>query len=361
MRRLRGLLAVLLAAVLLMAAAPAMASDGEPPALVVGESFTLHAGEMLDGDLVVVGGNATLEEGSVVEGSVVIWGGSVDIAGEVENDVAAFGGSVYLDDTAEVENDVITFGGDVERESGASIGGQEIRGPGGDFDAWPVPMVPVPFAPMFDEGPRFLFGRVFLRVGRLMLLTMLMAGLGGLVAVLWPRPAARIGEATIEAILPAMGVGVLTMIAGLVVGVGLVLTLCLAPLGILAAAVVGVATLLGWLALGIAIGERILPAGSSPFWSAALGAGLLTLLASLLDLVPCIGWLVPFLIACAALGAVVLTRFGTQTYPGAFPPPPPPPPPAATAEPPSVPAEPPPPLPPDDLTRLEPEVGPEEE
>lgn len=355
MRRLRGLLAALLAAVFLSAAAPAMASDGEPPGLVVGESFTLHAGEMLDGDLVVVGGAVTLEEGSVVDGSVVVWGGSVEIAGEVEGDVSAFGGSVYLAQTAEVEENVVIFGGDIDRESGAWIGGQEVRGPGGAFDRWPVPMLPVPFAPMFEEGPRFI-GHVFLGIGRLMLLTLLMAGLGGLVAVLWPRPATRVGETAIQAVLPATGVGLLTMFAALFVVGGLVVTLCLSPLGILVALVVGVATLFGWLALGIIIGERILPAGSSPFWGAALGAGLLTLLSSLFDLVPCIGWLVPFLIACAALGAVVLTRFGTQGYPASFPPPPPPPPEPVAVEPPAAPAEPPPPPRPDDLTRLEPEA-----
>lgn len=360
MRDLKVLLAVLLAAALLTVAAPALAFDGEPPGVVIGEDFTLHAGEMLDGDLVIVGGAVTLDEGSIVDGSVVVWGGSVEIAGEVEGDVSAFGGSVYLTDMAEVEGDVVTFGGDVERESGAWIGGQEIRGPGGDFDSWPFPMMPVPFGPMFEGGPRFFFGRVFLKMGQLLLLTLLMAGLGGLVAVLWPQPATRVGETAVQAVLPTLGVGLLTMLAALFLVVGLVVTVCCSPLGILAAGVVGVGTLFGWLALGIVIGERILPAGSNPFWGAALGAGLLTLLGSLLDLVPCIGWLVPFLIACVALGAVVLTRFGSQSYPAPFPPPPPPAEPMAV-EPPPPPAEPPAePVPPDDLTRLEPEVEVEE-
>ncbi|MGD1993525.1 MAG: polymer-forming cytoskeletal protein [Anaerolineae bacterium] len=345
MRRLRGFLAVLLATVLLAAAAPALASNGEPPVVVVGESFTLRAGEMLESDLVIVGGDATLEEGSIVDGSVVVWGGSIEIAGEVEGDVSAFGGSVYLADTAEVEGNVAMFGGDVDRESGAQVGGQEIVGPGAAFDLWPVPRVTVPFGSTFEQGPGF-FGRALLKMGQLVLLTLLMAGLGGLVAVLWPQPAMRAGEAAIQSVLPAVGVGLLTMFAALVVVVGLVVTLCLSPLGILAALVVGVATLFGWLALGIVIGERMLPAGSSPFWSAALGAGLLTLLSSLLDQVPCIGWLVPFLIACAALGAVVLTRFGTQSYPTEFSPPPPlPPEPMAVESPPL-----------DDLTQLEPEA-----
>jgi hypothetical protein len=366
MRRINALLAVLLAAVFLTAAAPVRAANGDPPGVVVGESFTLHAGEMLDGDLVIVGGAVTLEEGSIVDGSVVVWGGSVEIAGEVEGDVSAFGGSVYLAHTAEVEDNVVTFGGDVERESGAWIGGQEIRGPVGEFDVWPMPMMPFPFGPGFEGGPRFFFGRAFLKVGRVMLLALLMAGLGGLVAVLWPRPATRIGRAAIQSTLSALGWGLLTMFVGLLVVVGLIVTICFSPLGLLAGAIVGVATLFGWLSMGIVIGERILPTGSNPFWGAALGAGLLTLLSSLLDLVPCIGWMVPFLIGSVALGAVVLTRFGQQSHPATLPPPPPPPPESLAVEPPLPPAPPPaePPVeppPPEDLTRLEPEVEAEDE
>ena len=78
----------------------------------------------------------------------------------------------------------------------------------------------------------------------------------------------------------------------------------------------GVAALFGWLAIGIVIGERLMPnltsQAVSPFWTAALGAGLLTLLSDLLGLVPCVGWVGGFLVTCAGLGAVALTRFGTM-------------------------------------------------
>lgn len=73
--------------------------------------------------------------------------------------------------------------------------------------------------------------------------------------------------------------------------------------------------LFGQLAIGVVIGERLMPALTSrtvsPFWTAALGAGLLTLLLELLGLIPWVGWVGGFLFTCAALGAVVLTRFGT--------------------------------------------------
>ncbi len=322
MRYVKIVWIVLLAALLLAPAAPALASDGEPPGRVVfGEDFTLHDGEVLDGDLVVVGGSATLEEGSRVDGNVVVWGGDVEVAGEVDGDVVAFGGSVYLAETAEVDGDMAVFGGEVEQEEGAQVRGQQVVGPSAAFEMWPVP-IPISFGPgaVFHGGPRMILGSLLMRVGRLVLLTLLMAGLAGLVAVLWPRPAVRVGEAAVRFVPLALGVGLLTMVAAAIVVVGLILTLCLSPAALLVALAVGIAALFGWLALGILIGERMIQKGINPFWSAALGAGLLTLLSGLLDLIPCVGWVVPFLIVCVGLGAVVLTRFGTVDYPPMAPP-----------------------------------------
>jgi hypothetical protein len=49
---------------------------------------------------------------------------------------------------------------------------------------------------------------------------------------------------------------------------------------------------------------------------------LLTLINELLGLIPCAGWAIGFLLKCVALGAVVLTRFGTVEYPTPVLPPP---------------------------------------
>jgi hypothetical protein len=316
MRRMRVVWAALLAMMLLASASPVLAFDGEPPGVVVGEDFTLRDGEVLRDDLVVVGGDVVLEEGSRVDGGVVVWGGSLEVSGEVEGDIVVFGGSVHLTDTAEVDGNVASFGGEVERDPGADLGGQQIiGGPYGEFGRWPIP-VPIPRAPVFfDAGPGMLAWRLAMGVGRVLLLTLLMAGLGGLVAVLWPRPARQVGKATARSVLPSLGMGLLTMLVTVIVVVGLVLTLCLSPLALVAALAVGIATLFGWLAFGIFIGEQIVRGDVNPFWPAALGAGLVTLLSSLVNLIPCVGWVVPFLVACVGLGAVVLTRFGTVPYP----------------------------------------------
>jgi len=49
--------------------------------------------------------------------------------------------------------------------------------------------------------------------------------------------------------------------------------------------------------------------------SAALGTFVLNFVANGIGFIPCVGWLVPFLIGLLGLGAVLLSRFGTQAYP----------------------------------------------
>jgi hypothetical protein len=84
------------------------------------------------------------------------------------------------------------------------------------------------------------------------------------------------------------------------------------------------ALLLGWIAAGAWLGERL--AGwlklqnRSLTVTTALGTAVLTLVAALLSSFPFLlgGWLwsmLAFVIACAGLGAVALTRFGTRPYP----------------------------------------------
>lgn len=329
MRGLRVLAAVLVAVMLLAVASPALAFGGTLPdgKVVFGEDFTLEAGETLDGDLAVFGGDVTLEEESQVDGDAVVWGGNVEVAGTVWGDVAVFGGNVYLAETAVIDGDLMVVGGQVDREEGAQVRGQQVVTPQGEGWRWGWPLG-VPFFRGWYFPPHDMAGGLLLRLlwqgVQLVLTVVLMAGLAGLVAVLWPGPASRVGRTSLESVLPSLGVGLLTMLVGAVVVLGLLITLCLAPVGLVAAVALGVATVFGWVALGILIGERLMSAlttrSVSPFWTAALGAGLLTLLSNLMGLIPCVGWAGGFLVASIGLGAVVLTRFGTVDYPSAGPP-----------------------------------------
>lgn len=316
MRRYRFLCALALAVMLLAVASPALAYGGGRPdgKVIWGEDFTLPSGDSVDGDLVVFGGNVELEEDSRVEGSVIVWGGNLEVAGTVEGDVAAFGGSVTLLEEAVIEGDVVVSGGSIEREEGAVVEGQVITSPG---EAWEIPFVPrivtvPPINPVVAQ-PRPGHGilGVLWAIVRGVAMVVVMAGLAGLVVLLWPQPTARVGETCVRAPLASFGVGLLTVI----IVVALLVSICLTVVGVVAGIAAGVAAVFGWIALGVAIGERLLSRGTAhPFWTAVLGTGLLTLVSVLFDVIPCVGWIAGFLVMCVGLGAVILTRFGTTIY-----------------------------------------------
>lgn len=316
MRFTRILQPLLVVVTMLAVAVPAFASDGQPPGQVIfGQDFTLQSGQTLNGDLVVFGGDIRIEAASEVDDSVVAWGGDVEIAGTVEGDVVAFGGDVLLRGTARVDGGVMVFGGAVEREEGAQVRGQQVVNPQ-QWSWWRWGWMTIPTYPHFpSDGLPALMFQVAMRGLGILLRAVVMAGLAGLVVLLWPRAAVRVGRNALERPLNAFGMGLLTLIVGILLAVGLIITLCLSPVGAAVAVALVVAVLFGQLAIGIVVGERLMPAltsrAVSSFWTAALGAGLLTLLMDLLDLIPCVGWVGGFLVTCAGLGAVVLTRFGT--------------------------------------------------
>jgi hypothetical protein len=107
--------------------------------------------------------------------------------------------------------------------------------------------------------------------------------------------------------------GVLTAtIIGAIVGIPVILLG--AALLFIPAAIVVVATLMGWVAISQYVGDRVIAVidrPSNPILSFLVGLVLL----SLLGAVPCIGWLFTLGLACIALGAVVLSRAGTVLPP----------------------------------------------
>jgi uncharacterized membrane protein (DUF106 family) len=72
---------------------------------------------------------------------------------------------------------------------------------------------------------------------------------------------------------------------------------------------------LGWIAISVIIGDRLLNALKAknivPILAMIVGVVALWLVTS----VPFVGWIVWLFVATLAVGAVVLTRFGTRPYP----------------------------------------------
>jgi hypothetical protein len=307
----------------LVVARPAFAANCTDDRLVMGDNYSLATGQQLDSNLIVMGGNATVSAGATVNCTVVVMGGNVDVAGTVTENVVVLGGNAHLHSTAIVDGQLETFGGAITRDDGAQVRGGQSQGFGFNGNGQGFPFrtdVPV-FGPVFDLYQSIL--RIFFGSLSLGLLALL-------VVLFWPEQTSRVTATITNAPGASGGLGLLTVVAVPVLMLLAAITICGLPLTFAAMILFTAALVFGWLALGQLVGLRL--AGSlrlynvTPAVAAALGTGLLSLVMSAISWVPCIGWVAPVVLASVGLGAVTLTRFGTQPYLGAAPASPPTPP-----------------------------------
>jgi hypothetical protein len=311
------LLVLLVFVPLQSAAAKGIVNDGQ---VVFGQSYTLKTGETLNGDLLVVGGTATLEEGSLVNGNVVLFGGTLVANGEVSGDVVVTGGSATIGAAAHIHGGLTTVGATLERSDGSQIDGQISNtatswvgnGNNGSNPIPPaIPATPVIPAINFNFNP---FGPLLNAFGQALGLAVL-----AMLIMLFLAPHAdRVAHAVIAQPLTAGGLGLLTLIVAPIALVLMAITIILIPVVAIAILALLVAGVFGWIAIGYEAGQRFTTAihqNWHPSISAGLGVFTLTLVANILTAVPvlnCVGWLVPFLLGLAGLGAVIMTRFGTS-------------------------------------------------
>lgn len=304
---------LLLAVLLLWLAAPlpALAQGPDGDQFVIGDDFELASGDRLDGDLIVFGGNVTLEEGSTVNGDIVLMGGNLEALGKVTGDISMIGGNATLGETAEVSGDIHLTGGELQRAEGAlvtgDVGGAFVPFSQDDRDG----RVDVP-RPREDRNPIWDFLWFLLRA-------FLWAGLAILVALFLPQQTTQVARVAAEKPVVTAGLGLLT---ALVFPLGLIL-LTLTIIGIPAAVVAVLLLVVIWAygitSLGTEVGRR-LAGWLRQDWALPVSAGVGTLVLVLVtnginELVFCIGWLAPLVVGALGIGAVLLTRFGTQPYP----------------------------------------------
>ena len=291
--------------------------------LVIGRAFVLPAGGELAGNLVVLGGSAMLEEGSVVRGDVAVFGGSAAVAGTVQGNVAVFGGSTTLHDSAVVEGNLATFGGSMSRSPSAVVSG-DVFGGGiplplpflSRFDRPLAPEQPWPELPTARETQRGgvwgVLGSIVAWQFRTLGTALFLALLGVALVALAPRALGRVASAAAGGAFVSFGMGLLTLVVGVLLGLLLLIACCL---GLIVWLALGVAWLVGWVAVGLWLGQRLLNAlnvrNASSFGEVALGVFLITVLT---QLPACIGFFVGLVLGCMGLGAVVLTRFGTRPF-----------------------------------------------
>ena len=130
----------------------------------------------------------------------------------------------------------------------------------------------------------------------------------------------RVAETAFRFPIVAWGVGLIALIVIPLLFVILAMTIILIPVVLFGFCFVIFGILFGWLDVGYGIGYQLYlrrKLNIQPFLITGLGVFLLGLVTSGFDwLLPCIGgFVVLFVIIPLGMGAVLLTRFGTQPYP----------------------------------------------
>lgn len=295
---------------LILAASLAWAQH-TPVRSIVGGSYTLAAGETLMGNLNAVGAVVTLARGATLDGHLTAIGGLVTIDGTVTKDVHVYGGELRLGDRARVEGAVTTNWAAFERAPDSVVMGR-LDAESADAIRFGLPSMPLGAAGNYTRAahPETTLG-ILARSLRLALLAALMM-------VLTPKALARVEEAMVTYPGRSAALGLTAALTVAIVLVLLTITLIGIPLALAGAFVLFAAVMFGWIALGHYLGtyvERALKQSWSAAMRAFMGTLVMTFILLLLlsNLSP-LGALAQFVLALIALGAVVLSRFGTRTY-----------------------------------------------
>ena len=302
------LVSAILLAALLFAVFPITAFAASPNDVVIGNSYTLSAGQTLNTDLFVVGGSVNLMQGSTVTGNVLLIGSSATAAGTIQGNLIVLGGSVTLADTFILNGNLSYAGTVLSRAPGAQINGSINTSVN-------VPYFVAPGGtriPMFES-----MANPFFRVGGYFLGIFLWALVAMLVAMFIPTHLTRTSETALSQPLLSGGLGLLTVIIAPIALVLLTITICLIPVAFIGTVIFIVAWVFGLISLGFEVGRRISQAFKHQ-WHPAVAAGLgtLVLMAILngINLIPCLGWIPLVLVGMVSLGAVLLTQFGRKPY-----------------------------------------------
>lgn len=299
----------------LIFASPVMAQSPTPQPnggsqgdkVVLGETYRLQSGETLTGNLVVIGGTAAVENNASITGDIVLIGGTVNIEGTVNGNLVAAGGAITLGDRSVVNGDIVTAGASLKKSDTATVTGtiteQTPSVDLGQGTGWHFP---------WQTNENIL--------SRLLAVTfesLAMAALAAVIGLVLPKQTQCIANTIRTEPLISGGVGLLFVVGSPILMVILIVTILLIPAALIYAIAFALGGLFGWVALGHFLGEKVANLihvnWAEPVIS-GIGVLLLSLFVGLFSLIPCVGWIIGFILGLLGLGAVALTKFGSKMY-----------------------------------------------
>jgi len=276
--------------------------------LIIADTFRMVDGDILNGNLVVIGSTVSIARTAQVNGDIVIIGGTLTTQGTITGNMVIIGGAVTLEDTAVVNGDIVSTGATLKQSPLAQVSGSITEQTPAEWSFGDQTILGFPFKTSSEYLTRFLTA---------CLEALGLAVLAVIVGLFLPDQTKRVSDTIVREPLVTGGVGLLTIFCAPIAMVLITITIILIPITVLATIVLALAILYGWIAVGNEIGERI----GRLFhveWPVPVASGIGVLLTSLvvgtMNLLPCLGWIVGFIIIILGLGAVVSSRFGSSKY-----------------------------------------------
>ena len=245
-----------------------------------------------DRSVIKVGGDVRVEKDERVDDAVAV-GGSVYVEGIVDGDAVAVGGTVHLGEEAIVHGDAVTVGGKIDEAEGAMIYGTSVDV--GSFD----------FGNIF-EGKHFLGGhrgipKIFTIIPLIGLIALVLL-LSALIPTELGTVATNIKNEPIIMFLWGL-LGIILIVPLAVMLAISIVGIVLIPIELLA---VFLASLIGYIAVAIIIGRKILRALKNETPSVILSAILGILILWLVGLIPIFGSIIKAIAGIMGFGAVII-------------------------------------------------------
>jgi hypothetical protein len=296
--RLRTLVLVLLLSLVVGGCAGEQA-EGASLTFIWGGTHEFGAGAYLPGDVLMIDGRMRLAPEARIEGAFYMLGGVLESEGAIGGETVILGGAASFAESARIEANLDYASGlDVVVAPGVVQGQQTERIAGLGPDA---------LAPEeetgIDDFLRALFSYVILGI------------IAAWIAGRRPALLARVAEAAIQHPLVGGAVGLLAAAVTPALLVLMAFTVVLLPVTTLGIVLMLLVSSYAQVALGWALGQQF-----RRWWGwterRATFAGVVVLLVVLwlLRLVPFVGDALFLIVVVIAVGAVLLTRFGTTAY-----------------------------------------------
>ncbi|MBN1551813.1 hypothetical protein JW979_10105 [bacterium] len=292
-----------------------------------GEFFHIPLDSAHSGDVAVRGGRVNVE--GILNGDLAVLGGVVEISGSVNGNVVLIAGQLVLMKNAEINGEVAALGGELKKQKGSIIRGSEVDLTGfplvSTLMRWVLDQSDVDIPEVHVETPNLLYFHYYAIAWWFLITIIIMVCFGRNADQANQQMRAESGKCLLTGFLFHTGTLLaLLILLSLLLAFGLLIAASLGIIGIplfFAATLLLLAVIIFWIGVGLFavpvgclfIGNRIMTFLGRPHTPLLVSSFIGLLILGACRFIPFgFGFLIWHIWAMVAIGATVLSKFGTH-------------------------------------------------